>query len=200
MTDPPRPLVERIWESELLDSREDFTLVAGTDGYELGGTTLIMHDGVRVEISYRVEVASDWSTRNATIDIPALATSHSVEVPEPGIWMIDGEHRADLDGCTDIDLGWTPATNTIPIRRLEQEGRNAATIRAAWLKWSELQFIATDQTYSRNEPTWQYASGNFSAELWVDDQGVVLRYGDPPIWREEVVGIEGGSPPGWILA
>ena len=197
MTDPRNVLVDRVWESELLDSREDFTLVAGAGAYEMGGTTLIMHDGIRVEIAYRIEVASDWSTRNATIDIPALARNHRVEVPEPGIWRIDGEHRPDLDGCSDIDLGWTPATNTIPIRRLELEGRNAATIRAAWLKWSELEFIATDQTYSRtSETTWRYASGNFSAELLVDDHGVVLSYGEPPIWREEVYGNEGGSPLG----
>lgn len=195
MTDPRNVLVERVWESKLLDSREDFTLVAGAGGYELDGTTLIIHAGIRVEIVYRVEVATDWSTRNATIEIPALARSHRVEVPEPGTWLIDGERRTDLEGCADIDLGWTPATNTIPIRRLEFEGRNAATIRAAWLKWSELQFMATDQTYTRTgKTTWRYTSGKFSADLWVDDQGVVLRYGDPPIWREEGAGIEGDSP------
>ena len=192
MTAGGEVVVERVWESDLLDSREDFTLAAGADSYELAGTTLIMHDDVRVEIVYRVEVTSEWSARNATIDIAALALTHRVEVPEPGIWLIDGEHRADLDGCTDIDLGWTPATNTIPIRRLELEGRNGATIRAAWLKWSELQFMASDQTYTKTgEATWRYASGNFSAELLADDHGVVLRYGDPPIWREEEVGIEG---------
>lgn len=116
---------------------------------------------------------------------------------DAGKCKVDGERRIDLDGCADIDLGWTPATNTIPIRRLDFEGRNAATIRAAWFKWSELQFIATDQTYTRTgKTTWQYASGNFSAELLVDDHGVVLRYGNPPIWREEVAGSEGDSPPG----
>jgi hypothetical protein len=192
MTAGGEVVVERVWESDLLDSREDFTLAAGADSYELAGTTLIMHDDVRVEIVYRVEVTSEWSTRNATIDIAALALTHRVEVPEPGIWLIDGEHRADLDGCTDIDLGWTPATNTIPIRRLELEGRDSATIRAAWLKWSELEFMVSDQTYTKTgEATWRYASGNFSAELLADDHGVVLRYGDPPIWREEEVGIEG---------
>lgn len=197
MTARGEVVVERVWESELLDSREDFALFADTGGYGLEGKTLIMHDGVRVEIAYRVEVASDWSTRNATIEIPALARNHRVEVPEPGTWLIDGGHQTDLDGCSDIDLGWTPATNTIPIRRLELEGRNAATIRAAWLKWSELQFIANDQTYTRTGKTsWQYASGNFSAELSVDDHGVVLQYGDPPIWREEGSGTEGDSPPG----
>lgn len=184
MTDPRSPLVERVWESDLLDSRETFTLAAGADGYELAGTTLIMHDDVRVEITFRVDVASHWSTRNATIDIPALARNHRVEVPEPGTWVIDGERRTDLDGCTDIDLGWTPATNTIPIRRLQLEGRDSATIRAAWLKWSELQFIATDQSYTRIDNTkWRYASGNFTADLLVDDHGVVLTYGDPPIWQ-----------------
>lgn len=186
MTARGEVLVERVWESKLLDSREDFTLVAGAGGYEMGGTTLIMHDDVRVEINYRVEVASDWSTRIATIDIAALALNHQVAVPKPGIWLINGERRTDLDGCSDIDLGWTPATNTIPIRRLQLEGRDSTTIRAAWLKWSELQFMASDQSYTKTgAATWRYASGNFSAELLVDDHGVVLAYGDPPIWREE---------------
>jgi hypothetical protein len=52
--------------------------------------------------------------------------------------------------------------------------------------------MASDQTYTKTgEATWRYASGKFSAELFADDHGVVLRYGDPPIWREEEVGIEG---------
>jgi hypothetical protein len=184
--------VERVWESDLLDSREEFALSSFNGGSELIGKTLIIHAGVRVEISYRVETASDWATRSASVEIPALAVSREVMVPEPGHWLVDGERRPDLDGCVDIDLGWTPATNTLPIRRLQLENGDTATIRAAWLKWSELQFIATDQTYTRTgDATWQYTSGNFSAELLVDDQSVVLRYGDPPIWREAEARIEG---------
>jgi hypothetical protein len=186
MTARREVLVERVWESDLLDSREEFALSSFNGGYELTGKSLIVHDGIRVEISYRVETASDWATRSATVEIPALAIRHELTVPKPGNWLVDGERRPDLHGCVDIDLGWTPATNTLPIRRLQLENRDTARIRAAWLKWSELQFIAADQTYTRTgAETWQYASGNFSAELLVDDQGVVLRYGDPPIWREE---------------
>jgi hypothetical protein len=179
-------LVERVWESDLLDSREEFALSSFNGGYELTGKTLIVHDEIRVEISYRVETASDWATTFATVEIPALAVSHEVTVPKPGHWLVDGELRPDLDGCVDIDLGWTPATNTLPIRRLQLENGDRATIRAAWLKWSELQFMAANQTYTRaGESSWQYASGDFSAELLVDDDGVVIRYGDPPIWQEE---------------
>jgi hypothetical protein len=189
-------LVERVWESELLDSREEFVLSSVDGGYELTGKTLIVHDGVRVEISYQVETASNWATRSASVEIPALAVSHEVTVLKPGHWLVDGERRRDLDRCTDIDLGWTPATNTIPIRRLQLESRDSATIRAAWLKWSELQFIASDQTYTKiGDSTWRYASGDFSAELQVDDHAVVSQYGDPPIWREEESGSEDGSPP-----
>jgi hypothetical protein len=192
MTERREVLVERVWESALLDSREEFALSSSNGGYEFTGKTLIVHDEIRVEISYRVETASDWATTFATVEIPALAVSHEVTVPKPGHWLVDGERRPDLDGCVDIDLGWTPATNTLPIRRLQLENGDTATIRAAWLKWSELQFIVADQTYTRTgDATWQYTSGNFSAELLVDDQGVVLRYGDPPIWRQEEAGTEG---------
>jgi hypothetical protein len=185
-------LVERVWESELLDSREEFALSSFNGGFELIGKTLIVHDGVRVEIAYRVETASDWVAQFATVDIPALAVSHEVTVPTPGHWLVDGERRPDLDGCVDIDLGWTPATNTLPIRRLQLQNGDTATIRATWLKWSELRFMAANQTYTRTgDATWQYTSGNFSAEILVDDQGLVLRYGDPPIWREAEAGIVG---------
>ena len=41
------------------------------------------------------------------------------------------------DGSVDIDLGWTPATNTLPIRRLHFKSGIPVTTRVGWLKWSE---------------------------------------------------------------
>ena len=38
---------------------------------------------------------------------------------------------AHLDGCPDVDFGWTPATNTVPIRRLGLEVGETASITAA---------------------------------------------------------------------
>ncbi|MGH8951556.1 MAG: putative glycolipid-binding domain-containing protein [Acidimicrobiia bacterium] len=174
----------RTWESELLDSVEEFALSSFSDGHRLSGKTLILHDGARVEISYLVDTNPDWSTRHASIDIPALATSFDVRVESGDRWLIDGDHRADLDGCSDIDLGWTPATNTLPIRRLRFATGIPRTIRAAWLKWSELLFVPAEQTYTkRSDDRWTYESGDFAADLRVDEHGVVLTYGDPPIWR-----------------
>jgi hypothetical protein len=177
-------LVERRWDSDLLDSTEQFTLHSHQDGYRFAGNTLIRHEGIRVEIVYVVEARPDWSTRSARIGIPALATLFEVEVSPQGRWVIDGEHRADLDGAVDIDLGWTPATNTLPIRRLSVETGVPVATRVGWLKWSELVFMKAEQSYARHGVgRWTYASGNFSAGLVVDELGVVIDYGDPPIWR-----------------
>jgi len=177
-------LVDRRWDSDLLDSTEQFTLHSHQDGYRFAGNTLIRHEGIRVEIDYVVEARPDWSTRSARIDIPALATLFEVQVSPQGRWVIDGEHRPDLDGALDIDLGWTPATNSLPIRRLSVRTGVPVATRVGWLKWSELVFMKAKQSYtSHGEGRWTYASGNFSADLVVDELGVVIDYGSPPIWR-----------------
>src|SRR5262249_58793699 len=96
---------------------------------------------------------------------------------------VDGSMTPALDGCVDVDFGWTPATNTLPIRRLGLGVGAAATIRAAWVRFPELDLLALDQTYTRlADDRWRYASGTFEAELVVDPAtGVVRRYGDD-IW------------------
>ena len=177
-------LVDRRWDSDLLDFTEHFTLHSHHDGYRFAGTTLIRHEGIRVEIDYVVEARPDWSTRAARIDIPAMATLFEVEVSPQGRWVIEGNHRPDLDGGVDIDLGWTPATNTLPIRRLAFTSGIPVTTRVGWLKWSELVFMPAEQSYTKHgDGRWTYASGSFSADLVVDELGVVIAYGDPPIWR-----------------
>jgi hypothetical protein len=177
-------LVDRRWDSDLLDSTEQFTVHSHPDGYRFAGNTLIRHEGIRVEIDYVVEARPDWSTRSAKVDIPAVATHFEVEVSPDGRWVIDGAHRPDLEGCVDIDLGWTPATNSLPIRRLPFKSEIPVTTRVGWLKWSELVFMPAEQSYTKHvDGRWTYASGNFSADLVVDELGVAIDYGDPPIWR-----------------
>jgi hypothetical protein len=177
-------LIDRRWDSDLLDSSEQFTLHLHQEGYRFAGNTLIRHEGIRVEIDYVVEARSDWSTRSARVSIPAMATLFEVEVSPRGRWVIDGAHRPDLDGALDIDLGWTPATNTLPIRRLPFKRGITVATRVGWLKWSELVFMKAEQSYTKHaDRRWTYASGNFSADLVVDQLGVVIDYGAPPIWR-----------------
>jgi hypothetical protein len=101
-----------------------------------------------------------------------------------GLWTVNGEPASRLDGCRDIDLGWTPATNTIPIRRLGLQVGEKATIAASWVRFPELDVVRSDQQYERLAPDrWRYRSGKYDFELVTDAaSGLVLAYGED-LWR-----------------
>jgi hypothetical protein len=86
-----------------------------------------------------------------------------------------------LKGCSDVDLGCSPSTNTLPIRRLHIGIGAAHTIQAAWVHFPDLTVQKVAQTYARlDELTYRYASGQFEAELTVDEDGLVTGYA---AWR-----------------
>ena len=83
-----------------------------------------------------------------------------------------------LKGCIDVDLGCSPATNTLPVRRLRLAIGGSTTIKAAWVRFPELTVEKSAQTYARlDEFTYRYSSDTYEAELVVDDEGVVAQYG-----------------------
>lgn len=178
-----KPIVERVWRSDLLGSTEHFRLLEMEDGHRLSGTVTIAGESGQEGITYEVDTQADWLTRRAQIQIPEMAIEFNVGADGSGKWWIDGQVRSDLEGCTDIDLGWTPATNTLPIRRAAAKFGRPTEIKAAWLRWPELTFVAATQTYTQlDETTWRYEHAGFNAVLEVDPRGVVISYGDPPIW------------------
>jgi hypothetical protein len=98
-----------------------------------------------------------------------------------GAWTVDGKTIRKLKGCTDVDLAISPATNTLPIRRLRIGVDASETIKAAWVRFPELTVESASQTYTRLGPdTYRYTSGTFEAELTVDDDGLVIAYA---VWQ-----------------
>ena len=130
-------------------------------GLSLIGTILGSEDGVPVRIEYRV-----------LADGAGLTSAK-------GVWTVDGVAARALKGCTDIDLGCSPSTNALPIRRLRLGVGASSTIQAAWVLFPTLEVVKAAQTYTRlDEFTYRYDSGDFSAELTVDEDGLVARYAD----------------------
>ncbi len=104
-----------------------------------------------------------------------------------GAWTVDGLPDRELTGCTDVDLGCSPSTNTLPIRRLRLGIGSSHTIKAAWIRFPELIAVPASQTYTRlDEFTYRYASGTFEAELTVDDAHLVTRYAE---WQRTGVAV-----------
>jgi hypothetical protein len=93
--------------------------------------------------------------------------------PPPG--TEDPDRLAD---AVDIDLYASPLTNTLPLHRLDltTPGRTE-TIVAAWVLLPSLAVIANAQTYTVLAPgRVRYASGSFTADLDLDENGYVVHY------------------------
>jgi hypothetical protein len=91
-----------------------------------------------------------------------------------------------LSGCADVDLGFSPVTNMLPVLRLALGVGASAPVRAAWLRFPELTMEVLDQTYTRlavDRYHYSSANGAFQRDLTVDSSGFVIDY--PGIWTAE---------------
>ena len=134
--------------------------------------------------------APDWVTRDASVvgHIGSAAVRVTlVRDAASGRWTRDGAPAPAVDGCLDVDLGFSPGTNTLPIRRLALAVGAEAPVRAAWLSFPELSFEPLEQVYRRvAQERYEYESdsGRFRATLDLDRAGLMRRYGE--FWIAEV--------------
>ena len=157
---------------------ERFELLRRDGGWLLRGSIV---QG-SVETRYSVEVNGAWETERAVITVPGRVVRLDAS---GGKWLVDGVHDPALDGCVDVDLSITPSTNTLPLRRLELPvGAASGPVRAAWVRFPALTVEVLSQEYRRlTVRTYQYVSRqlDFEAELEVDEDSLVVRYGD--LWE-----------------
>ncbi|HET7094370.1 MAG TPA: putative glycolipid-binding domain-containing protein, partial [Thermomicrobiales bacterium] len=175
---------------------ERCALTARAAGWRLSGTVLLAEEGVPLAIAWTVDVDAAWRTTAATIDIHGGERETfvvSVEATDGDRrWRMARGHGDELgpaallpaaDGRFDIDLGFTPATNTLPIRRLDLPPGDGADVTAVWFRWPERVFEPLVQRYERHAADrWRYISATgFATDLTVDELGLVVDYRG--IWR-----------------
>jgi hypothetical protein len=94
-------------------------------------------------------------------------------------WRLNGFDCPAVAGCIDVDLNFSPATNTLPIRRLDLAPGHESAVRAAWLRFPGFALEPLAQLYRRtSDATYRYESdgGRFSADLEINASGLVTRY------------------------
>jgi len=162
---------------------EHCTLSIRDAGLSLVGTVLGADAGQPIRVEYRVLADGTGLTTAAHIrDLRGFGQrTLALARDTRGNWTVDGRPARALRGCTDVDLGCTPSTNTLPIRRLRLAIGRTESIKAAWVRFPELEVERAVQTYTRlDEFTYRYASGAFEAEVTVDEHGLVAAYA---AWR-----------------
>lgn len=167
---------------------ECFTLFSTDSGWRLRGTVLLQLEERPHRIEYTIDCARDWETRTVEVAVEAGGDSRRLEIaadPERR-WRPPDRELEAVRGCVDVDLSFSPSTNTLPIRRLDLPVGGSRDVAAAWVLLPDLDVRPLPQRYSRlSENRYRYESrgGSFVAELEVDDLGLAKDY--PGIWKRE---------------
>jgi hypothetical protein len=180
-----------LWQGAFFPGAERCELSQAEDGWLLSGTALIAAGGEPAAARYDIALAPDWSTREANITVRSGTDARERTLSlrsDDGQWRIayepapeatDHDMLESLRGLIDIDIGFTPATNTLPIRRLAPAIGETIDVTALWVRFPELTIEPLPQRYARlSEHRYRYesAGGAFMAELEVDDLGLVVTY------------------------
>jgi hypothetical protein len=160
---------------------ERFELIRESTGWAIHGTVLALAERGASEAVYTISCDAGWNTRRAAISLVDGSGNHALDiVASNGHWRVNGEEAKHLDGCIDIDLGWSPSTNTIAIRRLNLPvGGRSGPLVVAWVRFPELTIEPLTQEYERiGERRYRYTSrgGSFRAAIDVDDEALVTEY------------------------
>ena len=168
-----------LWEDVETAALDRCRLEAGPDGLRLSGIVLTPAHGTPLDVRYLVEAAPDGLTRRVELELDGGAVRRVLLADGAGRWRWeDGPELPEVAGALDVDLTVTPATNTLPIRRLAGlEVGGAADFQMAWVQFPELSVIPSAQRYERlAADRWRFSSGDFSAQLLVGPEGLVLDY------------------------
>lgn len=149
------------------------------------GTVLSAVDNAPFRVYYRVACDAAWNTLEFGVDVLHGLERRALRVAQaaPGRWfrVDNGSHHElkALQGCTDPDLGITPATSTLPIKRLGLKTRQRAVVRAVWVSLPGLELHSIEQSYqhvSSGHYRIESADRSYRADVRVDSFGLVSEY------------------------
>lgn len=104
----------------------------------------------REAVTYVLRLSATWHVRQFLL---------FRDLDEPDLWLgadgtgrwgeMNGAHRHDLAGCTDIDMSITPFTSTVPIRRLSLAVGDHAEVTSAMVDVETLSVVPASQRLER---------------------------------------------------
>lgn len=177
-----------LWQRLDTPGHEVATIRRQVGGWFLRGVAIFAQAGTPCRVEYEIDCDTQWVTRACTLAGALGASPIHLEITrDAGRWTMAGAEVASLRGCDDIDLGFSPVTNLLPIRRLALPIGARAAVRAAWVRFPQLSVEVLEQSYTRMDAIrYQYesAGGAFRRELTTNAFGSVTEY--PGLWHAEV--------------
>jgi uncharacterized protein len=180
------------WQAEDGHGLEGVRMIPGHGGFRALGRMVRVEPTGGFTSSYRLVVGEDGrvSRLSVTSAIAERERHLTINRTDDGVWLLDtgsgsGAVRDDCAGAVDVDLAYSPMFNTIPIRRLglhREAGEH--TLPMVFVSLPDLEVRVVEQTYrtvsvfdeDSGHAAGGFRSGDFTADLVVDADGVVTSY------------------------
>lgn len=183
----PEPI---LWRRLDLPGHDAASVHMDEEGAVLSGMAAF-HEDDPTALAYVVHVDGEWKTTEGHVWgwRGREAIDLRLHCDSAGTWTLNDELCAEVQGCMDLDLSFTPATNLLPLRRLALHVGQSAEVRSAWVEWPDVRLTLLVQRYARRTETeYDYESDLpggelFRSTLLVQPEGWVLDYGG--LWRVE---------------
>ncbi|WP_306260025.1 putative glycolipid-binding domain-containing protein [Pararhizobium sp. IMCC21322] len=174
-----------LWRRVDVDGMDACSYEPSGDGFLISGTALYQERDDPAKFEYEVNCNSDWSSQSARVSgwLGTTKTEFALSRHPTGSWDFNGEEIGEVSGLLDVDLGFTPATNTNAIRRLDLEIGEKVETTAVWLDTEDWRFKPLRQVYQRLSKTdfsYSSPSHDYAANLVTDEFGIVRIY--PGLW------------------
>lgn len=175
-----------LWRCIHMPGHEYCSVYEEADRWFVSGTAVFSNDREPCRLEYLIECNHEWETAAARVSgwVGAKSIDIELSVDTDHRWLLNGAEQPAVQGCTDVDLNFSPSTNLLPIRRVNLSVGQEAPVSAAWLRFPSFELQRLDQIYRRiDETTYEYESndGSFRSELKVNDFGLVTNY--PDLWE-----------------
>lgn len=164
-------------------------------GWSIAGAAVFLCDGKAARLGYRVVCNPEWRTLSGEVEgwIGNRSVRLVIERSTDGQWTLDGSLVEGVASLMDLDLGFTPATNVIAIRRLNLKPGRVADAPAAWLDVTDWTLKPLEQRYRRlpgDAYAYEAPAFGYAANLEVSPEGLVTRY--PGLWEAEQPALAAG--------
>ena len=176
-----RAIASWLWRRLDQPGHDGCRLLQLASGWRLVGAAAFREGRKPCHLAYTVNADAAWRTRNAHVlgYVGTTAVDLRIRRERGDQWRVGGERVAAVAGCPDLDLGFTPATNLLAIRRLGLRIGDRADAPAAYLQVPQLRVVRLAQTYARVSRTgYDYASpdAGYRGRLRVDRFGGIVDY------------------------
>jgi uncharacterized protein len=176
-----------LWRRLDVPGHDCCQLAASGTGWRLHGTAVFRHETGPAHLEYDVRADHGWRTREGRVDgwVGDQLVRIRVRRVASG-WVMNGVSSDRARAYVDLDLGFTPATNVLQLRRLALAVGEAAHVSVAWLDVPSGTLEELTQRYERRTATtYAYEAPRFdyAADLEVAESGFARNY--PGLWIAE---------------